>query len=102
MRPIDAQAYCKELIAERDYDGRSQDFKEAMEVAIAVLGDMPTVEAQDVKHGQWREGYLIHRYGCSCCGKRQDTITPYCPSCGAKMDQMEEHSKHGEASKVTR
>ena len=51
-----------------------------------LLDEAPTVDAVEVVHGRWKEGYLIHKYGCSCCGVRQDKISPYCPSCGAKMD----------------
>ena len=46
----------------------------------------PTVDAVEVVHGRWKEGNVIHKYGCSCCWARQDTISPYCPNCGAKMD----------------
>ena len=54
---------------------------------------MPTVDAEPVKHGRW-----IHKYGdghieiatlggeCSECGFI-NTVTPYCPNCGAKMDE---------------
>lgn len=48
MRLIDARAYCKELCAERDYPSRSQEFIDAIEVAIADLGDMPTIDAVPV------------------------------------------------------
>lgn len=48
MRIIDAVAYCKELILERDYPNRSEEFIKAIEVAIADLGDMPTIDAVEV------------------------------------------------------
>ena len=48
MRLIDARAYCEELCAERDYPGRSQEFINAIEVAIADLSDMPTIDAVPV------------------------------------------------------
>lgn len=47
-RMIDAIAYCKELILERDYPNRSDEFIGAIEVAIADLGDMPTIDAVEV------------------------------------------------------
>ena len=86
MRLIDADVYCEELIKERDYPNRSEDFKIAIEVAIADLGDMPTIEAEPVKHGKWITGRLC--YECSMCrdGYLGMPKTDYCPSCGAKMD----------------
>ena len=47
-RLIDAHAYCRELYEERDYPGRTQEFMDAIEVAIAALWDMPTVDAVEV------------------------------------------------------
>ena len=54
--------------------------------ARKLMEDAPAVDAAPVVHGRWKEGYLIYKYGCSCCGTRQDMISPYCPNCGAKMD----------------
>ena len=48
-RLIDAIAYCKELIKEKDYPGRSKEFMDAIEVAIADLSDMPTIDALTLK-----------------------------------------------------
>ena len=48
-RLIDAIEYCKELNKEKDYPGRSKDFMDAIEVAIADLGDMPTIDALTLK-----------------------------------------------------
>ena len=53
---------------------------------LECIADAPTVDAVEVVHGRWKEGYVIHKYGCSCCGVRQDVISAYCPNCGAKMD----------------
>lgn len=51
--------------------------------------DFPTADVVERKRGRWLEGYLIHKYGCSCCGKRQDRISPYCPNCGADMREVD-------------
>lgn len=58
-----------------------------IEAVISFLQNQFVVDAVPVVHGRWKEGYLIHKYGCSCCGTRQDMISPYCPNCGAKMDE---------------
>lgn len=58
----------------------------AYQKAWDILMDAPTVDAVEVVHGRWEEGYVIHKYGCSCCGARQDVSSPYCPNCGAEMD----------------
>lgn len=95
MRIIDAQAYCKELILERDYPNRSEEFKSAIEVAIADLGDIPTIEAEPVKHGEWVWDSDNDRYVCSRCNKEPSGdcnggcvshLSDYCPNCGARMD----------------
>ncbi len=50
---------------------------------------------KEERRGRWQEGYLIHKYGCSSCGARQDMISPYCPNCGADM-RGEESGQIGE------
>jgi hypothetical protein len=88
-RLIDANAYCKELYGERDYPGRTQEFMDAIEVAIADLCDMPTVDAVEVVRGRWIEDTY-----CSNCrwfaedeeGHIVQSFHNYCPNCGAKMD----------------
>ena len=95
MLLIDARAYCKELCAERDYPGRSQEFIDAIEVAIANLGDMPTIDAEPVRHGWWVDtGFFtsskIPIYACSVCfNEVYDNYINchnYCLHCGAQMD----------------
>ena len=93
-RLIDANAYCKELYLERDYPGRTQAFMDAIEVAIADLSDMPTVDAVEVVHGRWEPvdhdgSWRVDK--CSICHRRMhyvdyDQPYQYCPNCGAKMD----------------
>ena len=57
---------------------------------------VPTVDAEPVRHGRW-----VHRYGdehielallggeCSVCGF-VSTAMPYCPKCGANMDEVKD------------
>lgn len=64
-RLVDAIAYCKELYLERDYPGRAEEFISAMEVAIADLGDMPTVDAIEVVYckdcARYKKGFCTIR-----------------------------------------
>lgn len=56
--------------------------------------DMPTIEAEPVRHGEWFSRYARHWKGrdeCSECGyhekdHRDLSHMKYCPNCGAKMD----------------
>ena len=65
VRLIDAREYCKELYAERDYPGRSQEFMDAIEVAIADLSDMPTIDP-------------IHAIGGCYCFECENCKDGYC------------------------
>ena len=52
--------------------------------------DISTVDVKPVKHGYWQVGYFQDRV-CSCClhpdKDLDDYPHPYCPNCGAKMDE---------------
>lgn len=45
-----------------------------------------------VKHGYWRKVNDCEPFAwdCSVCGAMCHYNTPYCPICGAKMDEVEE------------
>ncbi len=58
----------------------------------------PTVDdVAPVRHGRWAldtahtEEIYAHPVKCSVCGRTEvlgyETLTPYCPNCGAKMDE---------------
>lgn len=62
-----------------------------------VVEDMPTVDAEPVRHGRWQKErnpmmYQIvpYVYVCSQCGTAFEYETPYCGECGAKMDEVED------------
>ena len=62
----------------------------------------PTADVAEVKHGEWVFKFYCsnmsgYDYGmtCSVCGKpthRQfaEKMPPFCPNCGAKMDEVTE------------
>lgn len=48
--------------------------------------DMPTADVAPVRHGRWIDkGSLSCR--CSECGCKSTEESPYCHTCGAKMDK---------------
>lgn len=49
------------------------------------LEDAPTIDAEPVRHGHWDED--MSGCWCSCCDDVFDFSYPYCPNCGAKMDE---------------
>lgn len=65
MRLIDADAY--------EYPGD--------------LVDMPTIDAEPVRHGRWIDGMK-----CSECPQVDTTKPNYCPNCGAKMNEGSPHN----------
>lgn len=79
MRLIDADALPK-------YTGYALS---ADEVAKAVE-NAPTIDAEPVRRGRWKRWY--HReddfsINCSLCFRPVGWPTPYCPQCGAKMEE---------------
>lgn len=56
--------------------------------------DMPTVEAEPVRHGRWNETNYYHLRECSCChtmwGIYSVEAFDCCPTCGARMDERTE------------
>ena len=54
-----------------------------------VIEVFPTESIAPVKHGHWVEQSDCDELVCSCCngGYTLYDETPYCPNCGAKMDE---------------
>ena len=58
---------------------------------------IPAADVIPVRHGRWIEkqekdtfaGYL-YSYECSECGRVKQRKEPYCPNCGARMDERNE------------
>ena len=52
-----------------------------------------TVDAAPVMHGRWIDetfepwGLVHHPYKCNLCGDHAEFASPYCPNCGARMDE---------------
>ena len=55
-----------------------------------LLDKIPIIEVEPVRHGRWLPTRPnLCSVKCSICEKFWETETPYCPSCGAKMDLEE-------------
>jgi len=73
------------------------EYKDGIKHAIDALNYAPTIDAQVVRHGQWKYGYCAEAgmrcYFCTACGKEAYWDTDYgqqlfdfCQNCGAQMD----------------
>lgn len=98
MRLIDADALL-EL-----YDG-CEGLHVPVEVVIQNIKDMPTIEAEPVRHGHWNKRYYqmpdgsnLEMFWCSNCREEFSydaetgisiTDSNYCPHCGSRMDGKE-------------
>ena len=91
-RLIDADTAYKVLT---DYYHHNTDVQH---IALTLaLNKVPTVEAEPVRHGKWID--MADFEQCSSCSgtrlKEMQTVygkaiwikTPYCPNCGARMDE---------------
>lgn len=96
-RYIDADALIAEMHNVILEDGEDR------RIFYEVIERQPTVDAVDVKHGEWIEqddGNSIY-HKCSVCGKNQYNVLlemmqgdyHYCPNCGAKMDGKEQNDE---------
>lgn len=68
---------------------RGRDIRREMMAVRKIIENQPTVDVQEVRHGEWLENDYGYCH-CSNCRYEHDSpecITPYCPECGAKMDK---------------
>lgn len=101
MRLIDANALKVVLIniANNMQDNGYPSYASAIGEAISVVEHRPTLDYAPVRHGEWVglefDGYadgcpVYDLWECSeCKGEHKgeyDTLTDYCPNCGATMD----------------
>lgn len=96
MRLIDADKLRKDVIdLPNAYNGFSDTYDKAM--IVDIVDEQPTVDAEPIRHGHWIDGNDSIIVGtCSVCGwsvfigETNISGMPYCPNCGAKMDEEEE------------
>lgn len=65
----------------------------ALNWCINTIRDLPSAQPEPrPKRGKWEtevrtiRGHKIAFFACSVCGRNADGEYPYCPNCGAKMD----------------
>lgn len=101
MRTIDADKFEKRLTNYMD-DCAAENDRMAAEIfqdVISEMQDEPTISPEDLwPHGRWIKHIEKYENYCECseCHKYPDSpldTTPYCPFCGAKMDEEEEDSE---------
>ena len=60
---------------------------EAYDRAARIIDQMPTIEAEPVRHGRWwRYPFKTASWRCDQCHHLADRQTQFCPNCGARMD----------------
>lgn len=55
---------------------------------LDLIDDLPAADVKPMVHGKWKERRFSENvYGveCSVCHTTWDTVTDYCPFCGAEM-----------------
>ena len=92
MRPIDADNLISVLDILSDKGGDIR-YWEQLKLIVA---DCPTADVAEIKRGRWVKNNE-YVYVCSVCGEEalndeygEQTLSPYCGACGAKMDEVEE------------
>lgn len=60
--------------------------------AKRLLADIPAADASPVVHGRWVTHYrsgtpVAEGQVSTCCDMWNERKSPYCPNCGAKMDE---------------
>lgn len=82
-RPIDADALIKKW-----ENVHSKDISFAMAI-IGAINDVkkaPTIDAEPVRHGKWRDYPIMDGMSqCSECGVLYVGKSNFCPNCGARM-----------------
>lgn len=80
----------EELAATRKKEWNSTLYLNAPMLHYA-MEKFPVHEVEIVQHGRWIISTRpnVCSVKCSICEKYWETETPYCPSCGAKMDLEE-------------
>lgn len=95
MKLIDADAAFDALDEKIPQDEISDYIAGLMYAMQYIVNDAPEIDVQPVRHAYWIEsadpdvGDPEVQYQCSHCHKTADSMSRYCPSCGAKMDRTE-------------
>lgn len=83
--------------------------KTALECFRNIVAEVPTIEAEPVRHGWWKRyiedwRHQIDYHECSVCGFKYGGLGVeffhYCPNCGTPMDRKEANAPAKEPNKV--
>lgn len=61
---------------------------DALAIPAGKLIWAPKADVAPVSHGKWEYDERDNKVYCDWCGMASSKSTPYCPYCGAKMDNM--------------
>jgi len=94
MRLIDKQyalASAVSGIVRTDENG--ENWIRTRDVRESIMNNVPTIEAEPIKHGRWSrerlpstDGGSYEVFRCNMCSEAFNWRTNYCPNCGAKME----------------
>lgn len=88
---VDADVLLEQMKLRRFFVGRSSD-------PICIIEDAPAADVEPIRHGRWVEintgnpqwvQFGVPQNKCSECSSEFMNKTPFCPHCGAKMDEEE-------------
>lgn len=78
------------------------DVAKGLRIACKAIGEIKEVDTEPVRHGRWipteYDSYaggapVWDKWECSDCGHEhsgeEDTLTAFCPNCGAQMDGID-------------
>lgn len=93
MRLIDADAVIRDLKRTCDWLNDDSPCQATARGFIHLLENLPTIEAEPVKHGRWiykpyENDEAVWLYHCSKCNTVSATVKNYCPVCGTKMTEV--------------
>lgn len=64
---------------------------EVLDLVLTEIDEAPAADVRPVVRGRWEPGYYDNHgeyvRDCSECKKASKDLTPFCPYCGAEMNQ---------------
>lgn len=100
MRPIDADDLKKRIeLTGTPKTPYEIGYFDSRDIAIDCIDEAPTIDADQLQHGQWificeetrLDGWTYRKYKCSECGFETIEAKNFCNNCGSKMDGGADH-----------
>ena len=95
---IDIDKFAQRIMVSPAFKNMGFEGELCQRVVLDILGNFPTADVVEVKHGEWKPTNIPAYFGgviyeCSLCGAKDGDHTKilgkYCWRCGAKMDRGE-------------